>query len=157
MVQGKYLSFKAFAAVGLGCLMLASVQHKVLQLSHLQTARSFVSTRAMSSDAGYTYKLRPAPSCLYLVIMDPINVPRSHRWPRPALTVDAVIVAKPQATTGSKLLLIQRKHPPCQVRPPLPPVEELRICISLVSINNTLLLDRDNGLCQEGLWMRMNP
>lgn len=34
------------------------------------------------------------------------------RYPRPALTVDAAIVAADK----QKLLLIKRKHPPCQAR-----------------------------------------
>ncbi|WIA19062.1 hypothetical protein OEZ86_005460 [Tetradesmus obliquus] len=44
----------------------------------------------------------------------------SYEWPRPALTVDAVIVAKPATSTPSQLLLIQRKHPPCKGQWALP-------------------------------------
>eukprot|EP00882_Tetradesmus_deserticola_P010142 GHRQ01010717.1.p1 GENE.GHRQ01010717.1~~GHRQ01010717.1.p1 ORF type:complete len:205 (+),score=63.24 GHRQ01010717.1:219-833(+) len=44
----------------------------------------------------------------------------SYEWPRPALTVDAVIVAKPAGSAPAQLLLIQRKHPPCQGQWALP-------------------------------------
>ncbi len=40
----------------------------------------------------------------------------TYRWPRPAVTVDTVIVARPQEGVSAKVLLIQRKHPPFQVR-----------------------------------------
>jgi ADP-ribose pyrophosphatase YjhB (NUDIX family) len=47
---------------------------------------------------------------------------RCCRWPRPALTVDTVIVAQPQqaSSTPAQLLLIQRKHAPCQGQWALP-------------------------------------
>lgn len=35
-----------------------------------------------------------------------------YEWPRPAVTVDAVLVSKPTATEASRLLLIQRKQDP---------------------------------------------
>lgn len=45
----------------------------------------------------------------------------TYKWPRPALTVDAAIVAR-GATPGSppRLLLIQRKHAPCRGQWALP-------------------------------------
>ncbi|GIL86788.1 hypothetical protein Vretimale_15630 [Volvox reticuliferus] len=36
----------------------------------------------------------------------------TYRYPRPALTVDAIIVSKPSSDTPAKLLLIKRKFPP---------------------------------------------
>ncbi|PRW32938.1 NUDIX hydrolase [Chlorella sorokiniana] len=36
----------------------------------------------------------------------------TYKWPRPSLTVDAVIVAAPESGSSAKLLLIQRKHDP---------------------------------------------
>jgi hypothetical protein len=66
-------------------------------------------------------KAKPVLLCLLLLLLlMPLHSHRIlawhvSRWPRPALTVDAVIVAKPAANTPSQLLLIQRKHPPCKV------------------------------------------
>ena len=36
------------------------------------------------------------------------------RYPRPSVTVDAVIVSEPRQTEPAQLLLIKRKNPPCQ-------------------------------------------
>ncbi|KAK9794301.1 hypothetical protein WJX73_001161 [Symbiochloris irregularis] len=38
----------------------------------------------------------------------------TYEYPRPGLTVDAIIVAEPQKAEPAKLLLIQRKKPPCK-------------------------------------------
>eukprot|EP00877_Chromochloris_zofingiensis_P007718 jgi/Chrzof1/319/Cz01g11080.t1 len=44
-----------------------------------------------------------------------------YKYPRPSLTVDAAIVAKPHSKQDEpKLLLIKRKHPPCQGKWALP-------------------------------------
>ena len=42
------------------------------------------------------------------------------RYPRPSVTVDAAIIAKPADGKPAKLLLIQRKKPPCQVQLSVP-------------------------------------
>ena len=44
----------------------------------------------------------------------------SCRYPRPGLTVDAVIVARPQASIPPQLLLIKRKFEPCKDQWALP-------------------------------------
>lgn len=44
----------------------------------------------------------------------------TYQWPRPALTVDTVIVSQATQSSPSKVLLIQRKHPPCQGQWALP-------------------------------------
>ncbi|KAI8473567.1 MAG: NUDIX hydrolase domain-like protein [Monoraphidium minutum] len=48
----------------------------------------------------------------------------TYKWPRPALTVDAAVVVRAAAGAGAaappRLLLIQRKHPPCQGQWALP-------------------------------------
>ena len=44
----------------------------------------------------------------------------SFRYPRPGLTVDAVIVARPQASIPPQLLLIKRKFEPCKDQWALP-------------------------------------
>lgn len=41
-------------------------------------------------------------------------MPYTYQWPRPGLTVDTVIVARPQHNASAKLLLIKRKNPPCK-------------------------------------------
>ena len=40
-----------------------------------------------------------------------------YKYPRPSVTVDVALVGQPEAgsTSSTKLLLIQRKNPPCQV------------------------------------------
>lgn len=44
----------------------------------------------------------------------------TYQWPRPALTVDTVIVSKATDAAPSQILLIQRKHPPCKGQWALP-------------------------------------
>lgn len=39
----------------------------------------------------------------------------SCRYPRPSVTVDAAIIAKPADGKPAQLLLIKRKNPPCKV------------------------------------------
>lgn len=39
-----------------------------------------------------------------------------RRYPRPAVTVDTVIVAQPSGSSPAKLLLIKRKNDPFKVR-----------------------------------------
>lgn len=41
-------------------------------------------------------------------------MPYSYEWPRPGLTVDAALVAYPEGDQPARVLLIQRKHPPCK-------------------------------------------
>ncbi|CAL5226759.1 g9612 [Coccomyxa viridis] len=43
-----------------------------------------------------------------------------YEYPRPSVTVDAAIIAKPAEGKPAKLLLIQRKKPPCQGQWALP-------------------------------------
>eukprot|EP00884_Botryococcus_braunii_P019146 jgi/Botrbrau1/5915/Bobra.0366s0090.1 len=44
----------------------------------------------------------------------------TYQYPRPSVTVDNVIVAKPEGHTPAKVLLIQRKNSPCKGRWALP-------------------------------------
>ncbi|MEW5301832.1 MAG: hypothetical protein WDW36_004667 [Sanguina aurantia] len=44
----------------------------------------------------------------------------TYRYPRPAVTVDAVIVSQPEGNKPSQLLLIKRKNPPFQGQWALP-------------------------------------
>ncbi|GMH33819.1 hypothetical protein BSKO_01653 [Bryopsis sp. KO-2023] len=44
----------------------------------------------------------------------------TYNYPRPAVTVDTIVLSKRSAEKPSHLLLIQRKHPPCQDQWALP-------------------------------------
>lgn len=49
------------------------------------------------------------------------KMPHSYNFPRPGLTVDTIIVARPQGgQSAAQLLLIQRKNPPCKDQYALP-------------------------------------
>lgn len=83
--------------VGAACMLAAACL--LARVPRLSLPRTAVATRAMTGPGSYTYQ-----------------------WPRPALTVDTVIVAQPQqaSSTPAQLLLIQRKHAPCQGQWALP-------------------------------------
>eukprot|EP00878_Enallax_costatus_P008090 GHUV01008460.1.p1 GENE.GHUV01008460.1~~GHUV01008460.1.p1 ORF type:complete len:144 (+),score=7.32 GHUV01008460.1:345-776(+) len=63
------------------------------------------------------YLLKHRPSLVYKARETAARAMGTHTYPypRPALTVDAVIVSKPAAGGQPKILLIQRKNPPCKV------------------------------------------
>lgn len=44
----------------------------------------------------------------------------TYQYPRPALTVDTIIVSTPTVDAPPKIVLIQRKHPPCKGQWALP-------------------------------------
>lgn len=44
----------------------------------------------------------------------------TYPYPRPAVTVDTIIVSKPASDSQPKILLIQRKNPPCKGQWALP-------------------------------------
>ena len=81
------------------------------------------------------------------------------------MTVDAAIIAKPAEGKPAKLLLIQRKKPPCQVQPGVP-IAYLTQCAGGVcqraahfaaGMDIALYAQcRDNGPFLEGSWMRMS-